>query len=169
MTTSRILALTHVRLQELLHYDPETGVFTWRVDRTGKAKAGTVAGSLNTRGYVNIYIDGVPHRAHRLAWFYMQGRWPNPGVDHENTVKSDNRWLNLREATQKDNNGNSNIRKDNKSGFKGVCFHKASGKYTATITLNRKPTHLGCFTSKEEAAAAYATAAREHFGEFARP
>lgn len=62
--------IKHERLCELLHYCPETGIFTWKVTRKGLAKAGTVAGSTNGRGYRQISVDGKLYLAHRLAWFY---------------------------------------------------------------------------------------------------
>lgn len=100
--------LTADRLRELLHYDPLTGVFTWKMNRTRRAKAGSVAGSVNGRGYVQIRIDGVGYTASRLAYLYMQGE-PAPAnleIDHRNHVKTDNRWSNLQPVTHGENMSN---------------------------------------------------------------
>src|SRR5690349_15052213 len=91
-------SLTQQYLKEILHYDPETGVFIWYTSR-GHCKAGNVAGSLNL-GYILIGICNFKYQAHRLAWLYMTGEWPTFEIDHKNGVSSDNRWENLREATR---------------------------------------------------------------------
>jgi len=157
--------ITQVRLKELFHYDPDTGIFTARTRRRGsKNRIGDVVGSPEPNGYVRITIDNETHRQHRLAWLYMTGEWPKEEIDHENLDKSDNRWTNLREATHLQNRVNRPCRPDNKSGFKGVSAHTATGRWRATI--NHK--HLGLFDSPAEAAAAYRAEAARLFGEFAR-
>jgi hypothetical protein len=98
-----IMELTQDRLRELLDYDPDTGIFTWMVNRRGgKAAVGVVAGSRNTDNYVSITVDGEEYLAHRLAFLYMTGAFPPKQVDHINTAKSDNRWCNLRACTSKE-------------------------------------------------------------------
>ncbi|WP_276118384.1 HNH endonuclease [Pararhizobium qamdonense] len=163
--------LTHERLLELLHYDPETGVFTWRVDRwRGRgmgvlaAAAGSVAGSVNGDGYVCIKIDGENHKAHRLARFYVTGEWPRAMVDHRDLDRSNNRYDNLRNATRGQNRANSTSK--NKHGFKGVA--KVRGRYMAQIRKDKKNINLGYFDSAAEAGAIYDTAAKGVHGEFAR-
>lgn len=160
--------LTQERLKELLSYDPNTGDFTRLIGRSGpKARKGDVAGRDNGQGYIRIYVDGKGYKAHRLAWFYMTGYWPSE-VDHKNTVRSDNRWSNLREATRHENRTNCSAYKNNSSGIKGVSFYKPTGKWKAQIQKNGKKIGLGYFNTKEDAGAAYAQAALENFGEFAR-
>lgn len=97
----------------------------------------------------------------------MTGEWPKKGLDHENTDPSGNRWPNLREATQRQNNGNARRAKHNKSGFKGVYWNKEKSCWTAQIK-KEKSTHLGYFKTPEAAHAAYVKAAQAWFGEFAR-
>lgn len=161
------MSLTQDRLKELLHYDPETGVFTWRRDMQGKmAFAGQEAGSINSRGYREIGVDGRSYYAHRLAWLYMHGYLPNR-IDHKNLNTSDNSARNIRECTQSSNVANSPMRKSNTTGIKGVGLHK-SGKFTASITVNYRKIHLGYFHTKEAAAESYIKAAQTYFGEFAR-
>jgi hypothetical protein len=155
--------LTQERLKELLHYDPETGVFTNRMSR-GRAKAGAIAGCL-TKGYVRICVDGRLHEAHRLAWCYVNGCWPREQIDHINCVKSDNRIANLREATNTENARNAPGHRNTKSGKKGV--YPDGGRWRAMI-YNNNLIHLGCYATIDEAHAAYAAAARIHCGDFAR-
>lgn len=89
-------------------------------------------------------------------------------VDHRNRNGLDNTRANLRLATHSQNMGNQQRRKDNKSGFKGVSYNRARGKWQAHIMIHKKSIYLGLFTTPEEAHAAYCAAAKEHFGEFAR-
>jgi hypothetical protein len=173
--------LTAERLRELLHYDPETGAFTWRprevrsgAERTDKswnsAHAGKEAGCVSKAlGYRIIRIDQRDYYAHRLAFLYMKGRWPKGRLDHEDTDRSNNKWKNLRKATHSQNLANRGRCRTNTTGFKGVRFHKQRRRYTAQIVVNYKQHYLGLFDTPEEAHAAYCTAAEKHFGEFARP
>jgi hypothetical protein len=155
--------ITAERLREALHYDPETGSFTWRINRRA-IRAGNAAGTKKSNGYIQIRIDQKTYLAHRLAWLYMTGDWPPHTIDHSNTDVSDNRFRNLREATQSQNNGNANLTKKNTSGRKGVSWKKSRGKWVASIHQK----HIGIFENLDDAAKAYAKAAQEYFGEFAR-
>jgi len=82
-------------------------------------------------------------------------------------VRDDNRWVNLREATRTQNNGNQKLYLTKTSKFKGVCLH-SSGKWVAQIKRKLKCKYLGLFDREEDAAAAYAKAADDYFGDFAR-
>ena len=153
--------LTQERLQELLSYDPETGIFT-NLKSRGRVKIGAVAGSKNPNGYIYIAIDSKKYRAHRLAWLYVHGNFPANQIDHINEVKDDNRIVNLRLATNLENHQNqSSPRTNNTSGYLGVIWDKFSGKWRARIKVNGKQKHLGCFDTGEEASEAYVTAKRE--------
>jgi hypothetical protein len=152
------------KLKRLAHYDPETGEFTWLVDR-GRVKAGTKAKRGRTP-YVELRIEGKLYLGHRLAWFYMTGEWPIR-VDHEDTDKSNNRWSNLREATHKQNLCNRGKNKNNTTGYKGVCRLK-SGLFKANIKEDGKTKHLGVFDDPVVAHAAYCAAAARLHGDFAR-
>ena len=152
--------LTQTRLKELLHYDPESGIFTRKVRTTNSVKVGDVAGTVdNTTGYLRITVDGKIYKAHRLAWLLHTGEWPVDQIDHANNVKTDNRIVNLRPATNGENNQNKGKNRSNTSGFKGVCFDKHSGKWRADIECPWGQKNLGRFKSKEEAARTYAFAA----------
>ena len=163
----RVMTLTADRLRELFHYDKDTGVFT-RLVNCSNVRAGAVAGCLKNDGYLCIRVDGRLYSAHRLAWFYMTGEWPGLHIDHANSDRSDNRWANLREATYSQNNANSIVRKDNKSGFKGASRSGKRLGWQACIRWEGRSKHLGYFDSPEAAHAAYLAAANELFGEFAR-
>ena len=159
--------LSCATLQKLLHYDPITGAFTWLVSR-GKVKKGTIAGWVNPDGYRIISIDDVSYAASRLAWFYMTGKWPVLQVDHENLDKDDNVWANLREATNGQNNANKANYSNNKSGFKGVSWHKSTGLWRAQIRVGGKKVHLCESKDPQIAYAAYCAAAAQHHQQFAR-
>lgn len=161
--------LTQARLREVLNYDPETGVFTWKISKSGgHIKSGRLAGSANSKGYIQIKFEGVSYKAHRLAWLYMTGRWPAEEIDHEDLDKGNNRWSNLREATQSQQVANRPVLKSSRSGLKGIRLCKHSGKWWARIRVQNKRVSLGCFDTPEAAHAAYCRAAVKHFGEFAR-
>jgi hypothetical protein len=144
--------LTQERLKEVLHYDPETGDFTWKVTNGGWIKAGEIAGSIHHSGYRVIMIDGKSYQAHRLSVLYMEGFMPELTVDHIWRDRADNRYKGLREASRQCQTRNCGIRKDNTSGVKGVFFDNIKGKFTSQITVNRKHKHLGYFDSLLDAA-----------------
>jgi hypothetical protein len=156
--------VTQERLKELLHYNPDTGVFTRRVSVARGGKAGDTVGTVQKKGYVVIKIDGKVYYAHRLAWLYMTGEWPANEIDHKNLDKSFNAWGNLREATSSQNAANR--LGWSATGFKGVA--KSGSGYRAEIQVNGKRRNLGSFRTPEEAHAAYVEAANNNFGKFAR-
>lgn len=147
--------LTAERLREALHYDHETGVFTWRSRTSNRVKIGDIAGAIDLNGYRLIGVDGRLYKAHRLAWLYVYGRWPVKQIDHINGVRDDNRFANLREATSGENHQNITRRSDNTSGFIGVTWHRQNMKWMAQIRVDGRYHYLGCFNTSEEANAAY--------------
>lgn len=166
--------LTHERAWQLLHYEPQTGWFTWKtreqeLPASASKFVGKRAGSIHQSGYRIIVLDGRHYRAGRLAWFMMTGSWPQSLVDHKDCDRSNDAWSNLRQATSSENCANTRIRSDNTSGFKGVVWVKPRSKWTAFITVGGRIKRLGYFNDKYAAADAYAVAAKDLFGEFARP
>lgn len=157
--------MTSEKLKELLHYDPETGVFIWKVDRRGPAKAGTIAGRIKDNGYRDISVYSKRYQAHRLAWLYVYGVWPKEQLDHINGLPDDNRISNLREATNAENNQNIGKYSNNTSGYIGVDRQHKTNKWRARIQVDRVPTCLGLFDTPEEAYAAYLKA-KEALHEF---
>jgi len=159
--------ITHHELIRSLKYDPATGIWTWII-KIGKMAINDRAGHLNKfNGYWMVKIAGRNYPSARLAWFYMTGKWPPHQVDHENLTRNDDRWSNLRLATQSQNGANKTLGKTNSTGIKGVRLYR-TGKFSAQIQVEKKNIHLGYFDTKERAGAAYETAARQYFGEFAR-
>ncbi|SRR5229473_5448021 len=151
--------ITQERLKELLHYNPETGIFIWLVRIAYRIRIGDIAG-YNSEGCIKIMINGDNYYAHRLAWRYMTGEWPSALIDHCNTIRNDNRWKNLREATYAINNQNQRkAHKNNNTGLLGV---RRSGKFfQAEIKLHKKSHYLGTFTTPELAYEAYLKAKRD--------
>ncbi len=156
-------------LQRLYDYNPETGKFSRRADRKGN-RGGTPGEPVGfpSKGYVKISVLGKQFFAHRCAWLWVHGTLPK-NIDHINMNRADNRIANLRAATSQQNKFNTNVRSNNKTGFKGVTPHyNIPGKFCAHIRINSVKKHLGVFTSPEEASARYLEVARETHGEFYR-
>ncbi len=146
--------LTAEYLRSVLHYEPETGIFTWKVRTANRVKVGDVAGCPDGRGYLQIRVQSRKYQAHRLAWLYVYGEWPKDQLDHINRIRTDNRISNLREVTNKQNLQNAGKRSNNTSGHSGVRWYRQSSKWVACITHNYKRIHLGFFATIEEAIAA---------------
>lgn len=153
--------ITQEKLKQLLHYNPETGVFTRKATTSSRSVAGSIAGCIDWHGYRLVFIEGARYGAHRLAWLYMTGSWPAEQVDHKNGIRSDNQWDNLREATNAQNCQNSATYKSNTSGFKGVTWDSSRGKWKAQIAVNGKQKIIGRFADKVVAHQAYLTAKSE--------
>ena len=154
--------LTVSRVRELLHYQPETGVFTWLFITSNRVKVGDVAGGFDAEGYRRISIDGHNYKAHRLAWLYVHGKWPVDQIDHIDCQKNNNRLCNLREATGSGNQQNQRAPgRGNTSGFLGVSWSVRAKKWKAQITVNGKKIYLGYFPAAELAHAAYLQAKEE--------
>lgn len=158
--------LTLDRLKQLLSYSPTTGQWIWlRAHR--KIKPGDRAGAKDA-GYWRIKVDGKSYKASRLACFYMTGEWPPGDVDHKNLDRGDDRWENIRPATRSQNRANTRPEVRNTSGYKGVSFSKQHKKWRVNLKKDGRTIFIGLFSTKEEGACAYATAAKAHFGAFAR-
>ena len=161
--------ITQELLKEKLHYDKDTGIFTWTDSKLNYGRVrGKEAGTIrNTDGYkqITMYLGGKARhfRAHRLAWLYVYGEFPKLQLDHINHDTGDNRLSNLREVTQRENLRNRSLQKNNTSGYNGVYYDKAAGKYRARITVDNRLMHLGYFKKAEDAAQA-AKEGREHYG-----
>jgi hypothetical protein len=160
--------LTQERLQEVLHYDPASGEFRWRVRKKGNLRAGDIAGTRMRSDYWCIHVDGRTYRAHQLAWLYMKGEWGRPLIDHCDGNPFNNRWRNLRLSTRSNNGADQARNRSNTSGFKGVIPDRRSGRWVAKIAKQRRRYHLGSFATAEEAHQVHAAAARLLFGQFAR-
>jgi len=143
--------LTQEELKTQLHYDPDTGVFTWLGSKRGRKcyqEAGSVSGENSYRG---VMIAGKQYLAHRLAFLYMEGAFPPEHVDHINHLRWDNRWCNLRMVTPAINHRNASRGCNNTSGYTGVSFDKARNRYKAIVHLNGRNKYLGRFRTLAEA------------------
>ena len=150
--------ITQDRLKELLHYCPETGVFTWLVSGTGR-RSGLEAGRVNRntitgKSYRYLKIHSHLYLEHRLAFLYMTGEFPEEQVDHIDGNGCNNVWTNIRAVTGFENQKNARISSNNTSGAVGVSWHKARKTWVSYITSEGKTKHLGLFHNKEDAIAA---------------
>lgn len=150
--------LTVERLRELLDYDPETGVLTWRTRTSNRVVKGAPAG-WNACGYVHVGVEGRNYLAHRLIWLHVYGSWPKHGVDHIDGNRSNNRLSNLRDIPQATNTENRRTSKPgNKAGRLGVAPSRK--RWSAQIHLRGKKHHLGIFDTPEQAHQVYLEAKR---------
>lgn len=168
------------KLRELLRYEPETGSFTWlprsEVDCGSKHEAsrwnarysGKEPFPEDFKGYRRIQIYRKRYLAHRVAWAIYTGAWPKDQIDHINGDRSDNRIVNLREATRAENNRNKSAALNSTSRYVGVSWSSQAQKWKVGIWHAGKQIHIGFFQSEEEAAAAYDREARDKKGEFAK-
>jgi hypothetical protein len=156
------------RLRQVLDYNPIDGVFTWKERLSNRVSVGDVAGTLGQNGYTYIRFDGYMVLAHRLAWMYVHGEWPDKAIDHINGDRNDNRLSNLRLANSSENAINGKVRSTNKSGYRGVSWDKGKSKWVARLVKDGKQHVLGRFHTKEDAYQVYCEAAKRLHGEFSR-
>lgn len=153
------MTLSIKRLKEVLYYDEDSGNFTW-LKGHARASVGMVAGYLLQTGYVFISVDTQRYLAHRLAFFYMSGRWPKDQIDHINHQRNDNAWVNLREATNRDNQRNRTKSPFNTSGVTGVYKHKEI--WRARIQVDGETKNLGTFREFQDAVIARKKAEQQY-------
>lgn len=147
--------ITQGQLKALVSYDAKTGQFHWRVNRR-RARKGDVCGWLDTDGYFRTTLCGQKVRLHRVAWFYVHGKWPVETIDHIDRNRANNALANLREATSGENARNKPC----------LGYTVVKGKYMAQIKLNDRNIYLGLHETPASASAAYAAAALQYHGEF---
>ena len=152
--------LNQARLKDLFSYDAETGLFK-RFRRLGPKK--DIAGHIATKGHRQIMVDKKLYMAHRLAWLYIYGYFPDTLIDHINRNPDDNRISNLRLATSSQNQENTKTRTDNLCGYKGISFNKKENKWRARISKHGKTKHLGRFSSIDLAIQARKDAEDKYF------
>jgi len=161
MTDKELLAMCNDRL--ILNKD--TGDLTWSRS-FGRAKGGSVAGSVSFYGYLTVRMDRKLYQASRLVFLIVHGYLP-PEVDHMDNNPLNNKPSNLRAATRSENMRNTRSSKNSTSKYLGVHFDKALGRWRSRIYINGKGVHLGCFHDEVDAAKSYDSAAVDAFGEFA--
>jgi hypothetical protein len=154
-------AISHADLVRRFSYDPDGGSFTYR-------DSGIVAG-WDDHGYRRVSIDGIKYYVHRLIWFYQTGEWTDL-VDHADRNSLNNRWNNLRPATDSQSIANRGMNRTNIVGFRGVRLKSDHGRrkpYEARIMIDGKAKHLGYFHTAEQAHEAYVKEATRLFGPYA--
>ena len=153
--------LTAELLRVVLNYDAEAGQLKWRVD-CGSAKAGQVAGSVGSKGYVQVGLGRRGYAAHRLVWLHVYGAWPTHVIDHVNGNKTDNRITNLRDIPQRVNLQNQRHAsgKNKTSPYIGAWKDKQYNRWISRITVDKRVIHLGRFATAEDAHNAYVSAKR---------
>lgn len=154
--------MTQELLHQMLKYNKDTGIFNWKISPSRIVKKDSQAGNIRKDGYIQIKIKGKMYLAHRLAWIYEYGIFPEDYIDHINHDRADNRIQNIREVSRFDNNRNQSIRSDNTSGVTGVYFDKSQNKWRASINGKYGKVYLGIFSSKDEAIVAILVARKEH-------
>lgn len=151
-------------IQDIFSYDPITGIAAWKIAPHPTIPVGTPITSIRSDGYLRAQHQGQEYAVHRLAFRLMTGRLPARFIDHRNGDIRDNRWVNLREATPRQNVINRRVIR---TGLKGVTIHR-SGKFMAQCKLRGQNHYLGLFDTEQEAHQAYMAKATELFGDFAR-
>lgn len=157
--------ITLQRLHDVFDVDIVQGTLTWRNPSGRRVKAGSLAGTSDGQGYLRVSVDKKKYRVHQLIWLAAHGVFVP--VDHNNEVRDDNRIANLRAASKMENMCNRGKNANNKSGYKGVCYHR--GKYVAYICTHGKRQYLGRFVTATDAHAAYCAAAAIQHGAFYHP
>lgn len=157
---------TPERLRELFTYDRSIGDLVWAVNKSSRARIGSIVKVVTPDGYLVVGIERKRYYAHVIIWAIVTGKWPDHEIDHRNLKKSENWWDNLRTATPQGNRANSEKSRNNKSGLKGVLFF--DGKWRGQITVNRKTKLLYRGDCPAAAHLAYIVAADKNFGEFSR-
>ena len=149
--------------KEMLDYNPETGLFRWKVSRRGSVKAGDIAGSVRADGYVRLKIAQQGVWAHRLAWLWMYGVWPSHTIDHVNGNPTDNRIRNLRDVPQRTNSENMRSARLRKNGGSLIGAHWSTTwkRWKSSIGINGKTIHIGWFDTEQAAHEAYVSAKRK--------
>lgn len=144
----------------LFTYDRETGVLYWRIRGSNTIRRNYVAGSSKgATGYRQVGIKGKVYLVHRIIMMLCFGHIPeNAEIDHINHVRDDNRLVNPRFVTRRENQRNQSLSSKNTSGVTGVHFSKARKKYVSQIRVDGENIFLGRFETLEEAAAARAEA-----------
>ena len=130
-------------LKDRFSYNHETGIFI----NLKTLKPALVKRKGRRTSYIAIYIEGNTYCAHRLAYLYMTGKFPDLQIDHIDRDGLNNKWENLREVSNIENARNRGVNSNNKSGVPGIYWDKRCGKWIARIDIPKGRIHLGTFSS----------------------
>jgi len=157
--------LTQEYLKEALHYDPDTGVFTWLAPKSKSLKPGDIAGAKQHDGNkyrIQIMVNGKVYYRSVLAYLYMVGKFPELEIDHDDGNSLNDKWKNLNHVTKLENLKNKRQYASNTSGCTGVTWYKQTGKWFASIMVNKECDRLGYFGNIFDAAAARKSAENKY-------
>lgn len=158
--------LSKADVRRMFDYNKTTGLLTWKIAASKNTHIGTAVTASDPKGRIRVGINRRRYLAHRIIWLWVTGKWPSHEIDHRDTVKSNNQWNNLREATPSQNHFNIKLKKHNTSGYKGVS-RTPSGRWHVKITINYKQIYLGTFSTAKIGYRAYCNAAKKYHGAFA--
>ena len=163
--------LTQEQAKELFSYDPEEGILRWRKRPMGR-NTSLIAGYLKENPdkphYWVVMVNYKNYKVHQIIWVYMTGSWPEKLIDHKDRDGTNNKWSNLRLATNSQNMMNSGIRKNSSTGVTGVSLDRRRNLFRARVNVGGKEIWLGYFDTIDAAKTARVAAAKKHHGEFAR-
>lgn len=158
--------LTHALVKELLEYDEQSGTFIWKVNPSRRTKIGDIAGSKTASGYHQIKILGKNYLAHRIAWLYVHGEFPDGFLDHMDHNPLNNRIENLRLATNQENKRNGSLYRNNSTGYRGV--YESGRRFEGYLKVNGERVFIGMFDTAEEASVAVESIAMKIHADFYR-
>jgi hypothetical protein len=141
----KLSGVTAEQVRELFDYDPEEGRLRWKVARQ-KINKGDVAGyKSKSDGYWYVGFDYHEFLAHRIIWLWVTGEWPKCQIDHWDRNRSNNKWVNLREATNSQNGRNSSAHRNSSTGVRGIDIRR--GKYRVRIHFDGEEIVIGRYMS----------------------
>ena len=150
-------------VKKLFHYDAESGMLIWRFGNGRNVKPWQEVKAKNGNGYYTAKIHGKSYLAHRLAWLYVHGSFPNKYIDHKNRIRNDNRLCNLRDVNTTDNAQNISLPSHNKSGYIGVSWIKSHNCWTVYVKVNKKNKWLGYYKNLDDAVAVRKAGEKQHY------
>jgi len=150
-------------VKKLFHYDAESGMLIWRFGNGRNVKPWQEVKAKNGNGYYTAKIHGKSYLAHRLAWLYVHGSFPNKYIDHKNRIRNDNRLCNLRDVNTTDNAQNISLPNHNKSGYIGVSWIKSHNCWTVYVKVNKKNKWLGYYKNLDDAVAARKAGEKQYY------
>jgi len=150
-------------VKKLFHYDAESGMLIWRFGNGRNVKPWQEVTAKNGNGYYTAKIHGKSYLAHRLAWLYVHGSFPNKYIDHKNRIRNDNRLCNLRDVNTTDNAQNISLPNHNKSGYIGVSWIKSHNCWTVYVKVNKKNKWLGYYKNLDDAVAARKAGEKQYY------
>ncbi len=142
---------TQPELKKIVKYNPKTGIFTWLISTNNRALIGSEAGCKDGCGYIKIMVNGKQEYAHRLAWLYVNGYFPENDIDHINRDKSDNKISNLRHVSHRCNTRNCKVAANSKTGVTGVTVSSRTPGWFSYIYIDYGKIYLGFFKNFKDA------------------